>query len=462
MAVEDPRLTVLTLNVWGLWLVSKRRSERIRHLGKYLASSSEDVIFLQEVWVGKDADHLIGEAAKAGLRHGHHYLSGLFGSGLVIISRYPILQTDFWPYVAAGNAIAINHGDFFAGKGIAWARIDSPIGSVDVFNTHLHANYRHTFFTVPPKVSVDLAGTQVPNDDTAACRIAQIVQLAQTVQQASSGGSGAVVLAGDLNGKPHSLEMQLLLALLPQLHDCWLAANTSAAEEEGFTCDAPGNSFHSYKQVPERIDYILSSLPVVRSDVALKRTPAGVSYSDHFAVRAVLVPLGSAVGTLPPPRPPRGPAVWDISARVLRRGEAQGGLDGKNRIMGALAAPPFLAISYGMYVLGPPQTNDDGVMTYRLDWRMLSAVLLALALTGGGAWLLLAGLLGDLPLRRALRQAEKRLEMARARVWAAGSGTAGGDGSGDIGEGEGNRVAAEDEEEEVEEQGDQGTASKED
>lgn len=53
-------------------------------------------------------------------------------------------------------------------------------------------------------------------------------------------GSVGTILAGDLNCPPDSLEMCLLRALLPQLHDCWHAVHPQAA---GYTANACSNSF---------------------------------------------------------------------------------------------------------------------------------------------------------------------------------------------------------------------------
>lgn len=46
----------------------------------------------------------------------------MFGSGLVTLSRHPILRHQFWRYAAGGFATAISCGDYYAGKG-AGARL---------------------------------------------------------------------------------------------------------------------------------------------------------------------------------------------------------------------------------------------------------------------------------------------------------------------------------------------------
>lgn len=80
-------------------------------------SESKDVVLLQEVWLAEDARLLMHSAGKAGLVHAMHFKSGKFGSGLVSLSRFPITDSGFWRYSAAGDAFALGCGDFYAGKG---------------------------------------------------------------------------------------------------------------------------------------------------------------------------------------------------------------------------------------------------------------------------------------------------------------------------------------------------------
>ncbi len=57
----------------------------------------QDVVHLQEVWCRHDADLILAEAAKGQLKHGHHFIAGHFGSGLVTLSRFPLKQVSSWP-----------------------------------------------------------------------------------------------------------------------------------------------------------------------------------------------------------------------------------------------------------------------------------------------------------------------------------------------------------------------------
>lgn len=107
-------------------------------------------------------------------------------------------------------------------------------------------------------------------------RIAQLLELSELINIISSsngsGNSRHVILGGDLNCKPDTLEVDLLRLRLPNLSDAWVSAahrissssSSSGGKQqqqqgvdlenlEGYTCHAPGNTFPPKRQVPERI-----------------------------------------------------------------------------------------------------------------------------------------------------------------------------------------------------------------
>jgi sphingomyelin phosphodiesterase 2 len=304
------------------------------------------LVMLQEVWIDSDASLLSLAASKAGLSHSVHFKSGTFGSGLLTLSRHPIVASGFHRYSGAGDALAILCGDYLAAKGYGWVRVrisDSPNLLLDVFNTHTHANYSHmTKQLAFPSTKDDEGHTGefifIPKDHFSAYRMSQIWELAQGIIQKHQcrlpdglSNSNGVLLGGDLNSKPDSLEMSLLLSHLgsSEIHlaDAWtsthilssssspcdgpiglkasaikekkgkLSSSTHKKKEEeekddndlGFTCQGPGCSFKSTRQIPERIDYLLSTMKPLSSMVTLKTVPDlpyHLSYSDHFAVHA--------------------------------------------------------------------------------------------------------------------------------------------------------------------------------
>jgi len=139
--VEDITLKVITFNVWGIPLITPHTAERIEAVGQKLADLNPDIVCLQEIWIENDRERLIECLINSRLQYYTYYKSNPFGSGLFILSAYPILEARFQPYTINGKWYKPWHGDWYAGKGIAFARIKLPIGILDVFNTHIISKY---------------------------------------------------------------------------------------------------------------------------------------------------------------------------------------------------------------------------------------------------------------------------------------------------------------------------------
>ena len=83
-------LKIVTFNVWGLYALSDHRLERMVAIGEVLAGLAPDVIGLQEAFIESDRDIILTALRKAGIEHHVYFRSGLFGSGLLVASRFPI------------------------------------------------------------------------------------------------------------------------------------------------------------------------------------------------------------------------------------------------------------------------------------------------------------------------------------------------------------------------------------
>lgn len=158
-------LNILTLNCWGLKYLSKFRSERLSEIGRLLAAHCPhlDIVGLQECWTFTDYLAIRAHTRNI-LPYGKFYHSGIFGGGLVILSRWPIEESSMFRYPLNGRPTAFFRGDWFVGKGVASARIRMPDEQlIEVFNTHLHAPYERE-----------------PNDSYICHRTAQAWEIAPT------------------------------------------------------------------------------------------------------------------------------------------------------------------------------------------------------------------------------------------------------------------------------------------
>ena len=325
-SASQDSLHVLTLNCWGLKYISKFRAERLAEIGRELAKYDPplDVVGLQECWTFADFQS-ISESTKAVLPYAKFYHSGIFGGGLAIFSRWPIVDSTMHRYTLNGRPTAFFRGDWYVGKGVACAKIQPPTGQpIEVFNTHLHAPYE-----------------AAPNDSYICHRTAQAWEIAKLMKAAVERGS-LVLGLGDFNMIPLSFA-HVLIENRGGVRDVWRIANPNssigasvdAPEKErrikvgekeypdveesihhhGHTCDTVLNTWRWNKAHREalekgrdreiglsepdpeakRLDYIFfsgigSGWTIEDISVALtQRLPViRCSLSDHFAVRTIL------------------------------------------------------------------------------------------------------------------------------------------------------------------------------
>lgn len=262
-------LNVLTLNTWGIPYTADY-PHRMQALAATLARSDYDVVCLQEVWTDGDVERLTRAGRSGGLAYAQHFPSGVMGSGLLTLSRYPIVDVDFYRYRLGGTVETIWHGDYIAGKGVGLVRIQTPGGMVDVYNTHAIAQYH------PDAM-----------DTYRAHRAAQLYEATRYI--AAETTTNPLIFCGDFNVRPDHLGYMVICALLG-LDDVW---GRLYPHQSGPT-SAHDNPYN-HSSHAERIDYIFtrggqhSMLEPVSAEVTLRRIPGtDVPYSDHYGVLACL------------------------------------------------------------------------------------------------------------------------------------------------------------------------------
>lgn len=274
---SDLVLTIFTLNVWGIAFVSKNRSQRIEAIATALSSGRYDVVCLQEVWVVDDYEK-IKHATRSVLPYSHYFYSGVTGSGLCIFSRWPIEDIMFHQWPVNGYVHKIFHGDWFGGKGVGLCHISTNGIHINIYTTHLHAQY------------------DAHDDEYLAHRAVQAFDTAQFIRLTAD-GAHLSVLAGDLNTHPGNLCHQLIQHCA-QLEDTF---HKQPAENQTGTFDCSRNSYAVKSNVMknpngERIDYILyraglnAQVDVLEYSMPLQsRVPEQeFSYSDHEGIAATI------------------------------------------------------------------------------------------------------------------------------------------------------------------------------
>lgn len=260
-------LRVLSLNAWGVPVFSRDRAARMRAIGRAIADMDVDVVGLQEVFYAKDRQLLIEAAARAGLAYSHYFHSGVMGSGLLTLSRHPIVETSFLRFRLNGRPQDFVRVDYYAGKGVGRVRLDTPGGPVDFYNVHLIAPY-----------------LELGPDRFAAHRVAQAVEMGHYIAEQSA--RTAAVLVGDLNCYPDDATYRALL----------VAGGLSEACDDMRQLDGERSGYATIHP-PDHYDYVLSRSGPARQLAPVNTcfvlggrpdpNPEGVlGYSDHYGVLA--------------------------------------------------------------------------------------------------------------------------------------------------------------------------------
>ena len=137
-------LKVVTFNIQDLYIAGRNRVARMKAIGETLRNLDPDIVGIQESFIEKDREYLLAQLENSRLAYRQYYKSGTVGCGLLVLSAYPIVETFFHRYEQNGKWYKFYHGDWWAGKGVALARIALPQGVIDFYNTHAHAAYGST------------------------------------------------------------------------------------------------------------------------------------------------------------------------------------------------------------------------------------------------------------------------------------------------------------------------------
>lgn len=250
-------LKALTYNVAGIPVVHPYWSQRRKAIGRKLREGGYDLIAMQETWRDKDALEL---AEASGLPYYTRYGRSIsIGTGLAILSRYPILEKHQRPFTCRPSALRWMSGESIANKGVLMARVETPKGPLDVYTAHPVAEY--------------------PGAKYRTLRFSQLYELAEMAAELSAGRP--FVVMGDLNTSPGDAGYQLLLDLLG-LEDACVKKGKDVC---GITNEAD----------KARIDHVLvprGAGEVVSARAVFSGTLPGtdIAYSDHLAIESDVAP----------------------------------------------------------------------------------------------------------------------------------------------------------------------------
>uniref|UniRef100_A0A7S1CQ96 Endonuclease/exonuclease/phosphatase domain-containing protein n=1 Tax=Bicosoecida sp. CB-2014 TaxID=1486930 RepID=A0A7S1CQ96_9STRA len=398
------RVRVLTQNTWALPIFPDVQ-ERVAGFCAVLARGEWDVVIMQELAMKREINAIIEAGKRGGLVYHHHFIQGVgfpiwldvMGTGLLVLSRFPIVDAMYRRYSVNGFPHKIEHSDFFGAKGIGMVRLalGGPAGrGLDVYCTHLHARYCDP--PPPPKGYVTRDGVRVTwnesknplsYDEYASHRAAQAFEAAKFIA-ATRDPRNLCVLAGDLNMPEKSAGATMVRRLAGRLRDSF----REVSDADGFTIDAPDN-VHTPAvgaEPPQRIDYVLWSPPTLGTSSGSPRASGGrwwvessevcrfvadvkgrrTHVSDHFGVGTELryAKPGDGVALAQArrrPRPPPSDDAVDIAAvqeacRVVELGVADAAARQYKRQMRALVAVGLLLVM--LWALHIDALPDSGLL----------------------------------------------------------------------------------------------------
>ncbi|GAB9464787.1 Sphingomyelin phosphodiesterase-like protein [Globisporangium polare] len=296
---KDVKIRVLSFNAWGL-PVAPKVTERAVEIANAIEGDFE-IVVLQEIWHRRERNLIISRAEQAGFHFYHYFNPAIgfpvplghdsFGTGLLVLSKFPIVGVLYHSFALSGRPYALHEADFVANKGAGLLRVQTPAGQIDLYVTHLLANY-------------NALGAPGPGDRYLPHRTGQSYELARFI--AATNKNELTIVCGDFNSPSDSIELRIPKELV-HLRDAFTDMNS----HDGLTFATEDNKY-SFGDHPMRMDYVLyktlkqqsqtqsstkkkdeRSWQLVGSDVFKgfftdergEKTPL----SDHFGVKAEFV-----------------------------------------------------------------------------------------------------------------------------------------------------------------------------
>ena len=295
------KLRVASLNIWALpFGLAPGATGRINAIAQRLPSVNADVIGLQEVWTPIARQTLVDGGRQAGFKAIWHRPMSFGGSGLLVLSKLPILESHFTAFNVRGSPERLDHSDYHGGKGFIRLVLETPTGPIQVINTHLHARYARS----------------TESDIYLGVRAAQATQIALAINRAQ----GPVIAMGDFNLQEGEPEYRILLGLTG-LRDAAVVTNQRQATisaENPYRRQQAGAS-------EERIDYVFARGGPKRGlqingtqrifDGPLEIDGREATYSDHAGIGVDLV-----LDQNPLPRSPIDPGAIAEARKLLQSG----------------------------------------------------------------------------------------------------------------------------------------------
>lgn len=275
-------LKVLSLNAWGLpvMIPGSDQNKRFDAIVDSINAGDADIICLQECFSKRLRNRI-----SRSLNNKYKYYSDIMKSrremlilnmdlhgGLITLSKYPIVCEEFYVFPITEDMTPVEK---IARKGFLFSQLETPVGMVNVINTHLFAgNYLHA----------------------ERIRLEQLKYMYGILINMEDFYRYPTFLVGDLNiNHPETLPLndRLIKSFCYDFLINEVGFHDTDCENAhiGFTYDCNRNSYCDKKDGPQKLDYIFfhpigdSTMEVTNCCIRFDRD---VKLSDHFGFEAVI------------------------------------------------------------------------------------------------------------------------------------------------------------------------------
>lgn len=264
---SDPywSINIATINTYSIPVLPPFRQERISLIGDRIDYHQFDYVSIQEAFSSSVRDKLY---ARSLMPHNFYFdVKGTIGSGMVMLSKYPLEKKSFWYHLLMGRK---RDAEFWSGKGVAKTTVNKDGLPVSLYNVHLLSRLSKNADEYTDYNSVD--------------RLSELFEVfTQVVEQRDS---DAFAVLGDFNMNSKNKEFDFFKKLTH-------LEGTLFEQDDSNACTyCDDNTFNGKSE--GQLDYIWISprLEFLNKNIFLKKTfvidgkPSNLS--DHYGVRAKL------------------------------------------------------------------------------------------------------------------------------------------------------------------------------
>lgn len=201
--MKEETISVLSLNILGIPLVTKKYRERLGLLIKETTKLNPDIICFQEAWMPGAKELLINSLKPLGFNHAYHSHSYPRFNGLLTISKFEIIEAEKESTKPIFTGLNRSFLEFFAGdKGFSIIKIRCYGENIFVLNVHLSSDFR----AETKKGSIFYK--------------AKVKEVAKLIKEINNLGREKAIIAGDFNFNPESPFYKLLqdVSCLQDIH----------------------------------------------------------------------------------------------------------------------------------------------------------------------------------------------------------------------------------------------------